>query len=123
MAAQRDVDRRAASARVADGVSLSGAVRAAALCAKRYSSSRGSTVNLTVMAKSAVTNLKQLVSRLHEQELEMATLRTAIDVQFKRIAQMQAELDQLPHARRRRQALRPLLAERPSRNGRNPSRD
>jgi hypothetical protein len=75
------------------------------------------------MAKSAVTNLTQLVSRLHEQELEMATLRTAIDVQFKRIAQMQAELDQLPHARRRRQALGPLLAERPSRNGRNPSRD
>jgi hypothetical protein len=75
------------------------------------------------MGKSPVTNLKQLVSRLHDQELEMAILRTAIDVQFKRIAQMQAELDQLPHARRRRQALRPLLAERPSRNGHHPGRD
>jgi hypothetical protein len=68
------------------------------------------------MTKSAATGLKQLVGRLREQTLEMATIRAAIDVQFTRIAQMQAELDLLPHARRRRQTLRVLLAEPPSRH-------
>ena len=66
------------------------------------------------MTKSAATTLMQLVSRLHEQALEMATLRAALDVQFTRIAQIQAELDLLPHARKRRQTLRVLLAESPS---------
>jgi uncharacterized coiled-coil protein SlyX len=44
------------------------------------------------MTKSAVT-LEELASRLREQALEMATLRAAVDVQFKRIADMQTELD------------------------------
>jgi len=70
-----------------------------------------------MMPKSAVANLKQLESCLHDQALEISTLRAAIDIQFERIAQMQAELDLLPHARRRRQALRALLAAPPSHNG------
>jgi hypothetical protein len=69
------------------------------------------------MTKSAKTTLKQLVTRLHEQGLEMATLRAVLDVQFTRIAQMQAELDLLPYARRRRQTLRVLLAEPPPHKG------
>jgi hypothetical protein len=65
------------------------------------------------MTNSTKTTLKQLMTRLHEQGLEMATLRAALDVQFTRIAQMQAELDLLPQARRRRQTLRVLLAAPP----------
>jgi hypothetical protein len=56
-----------------------------------------------------VTKFQQLEARLQEQALEMANLRTALDVQFKRIAQLQAELDVLPHARKRRSKLRALL--------------
>jgi hypothetical protein len=68
------------------------------------------------MTKSAAM-LEQIVSRLHEQALEMASLRAALDIQFKRIAEMQAELDRLPSARRRRQTLNALLAQPPSHNG------
>jgi hypothetical protein len=68
------------------------------------------------MTKS-VAMLEELVSRLREQALEMASLRAALDIQFRRIADMQAELDLLPHARRRRQTLRALLAQPPSHNG------
>ena len=39
----------------------------------------------------------------------MTTLRTALDVQFQRIAQMQAELDALPVARERRRYIRTLM--------------
>jgi hypothetical protein len=60
------------------------------------------------MTKSAAT-LEQLASRLRDQAVEMATLRAAIDVQFKRIAAMQAELDVLPYVRKRRQTLLGLL--------------
>jgi uncharacterized coiled-coil protein SlyX len=74
------------------------------------------------MTKSAVT-LEQLMSRLNEQGLELTTLRAALAVQFKRIASMQAELDLLPHARKRRQALRQLLVQPPSHNGDNHSGD
>jgi hypothetical protein len=74
-------------------------------------------VNLIVMAKAAVTNLEQLVSRVHEQALKLDTLGAAIKLQFERIAQMQAELDLLPHARRRRHALRAVLAMAAPRNG------
>jgi hypothetical protein len=49
--------------------------------------------------------LDQLHAQLQEQALEVASLRAAFDVQFKRIAQLQAELDQLPVARKRRQLL------------------
>ena len=44
-------------------------------------------------------------------EAQLADLRAALDVQFKRIAQMQAELDALPQARRRRKTLRGLLTD------------
>ena len=74
------------------------------------------------MTKSAAT-IEQLMSRLHEHALELAAVRATIAVQFKRIAEMQAELDVLPHARKRRKTLRALLAEPPSHNGRNHSHD
>jgi predicted DNA-binding ribbon-helix-helix protein len=38
------------------------------------------------MATSAGLTQKQLVSRLHEQTLDVANLRTALDVQMNRIA-------------------------------------
>jgi hypothetical protein len=69
------------------------------------------------MAKSpSMTTLEQLDARLREQSLDMANLRAALDVQFKRIAQMQAELDMLPHARKRRSLLAGLR-QAPSHNG------
>ena len=68
------------------------------------------------MTKSAVT-LEELASRFREQALEMATLRAALDIQFKRIADMQAELDVLPQARKRRELLRGLLSKPASHNG------
>jgi hypothetical protein len=45
------------------------------------------------MMKDAAPSLRQLVSRLEAQALEIATLRSALDVQFTRIARRQAELD------------------------------
>ena len=61
------------------------------------------------MTKFSVPTLKQLQAHLHEHSLQMASLRAALDVQVTRIAQMQAELDVLPQARKRRQLLRALL--------------
>jgi uncharacterized coiled-coil protein SlyX len=61
-----------------------------------------------------MTKLQELEARFREQAVEMTNLSTAIDVQFKRIAQIQAELDALPQARRRRLA---LLAQPPSHSG------
>jgi hypothetical protein len=69
------------------------------------------------MTQSPPTTLKQLAARLQEQSLDMANLRTALDVQFKRIAEMQAELDTLPHARIRRSFLKAAMAQTPSHNG------
>jgi len=70
------------------------------------------------MAKATAADLKELQSRLQNQAQELSTLRTAIDIQFKRIAQIQGELDLLPHARRRRKALlRAVWNEPPSHNG------
>jgi len=63
-----------------------------------------------------MATLKQLDSKLQAQALELDNLRAALDVQFKRIAQMQAELDLLPTARERRKFLR-LLLQPPSSNG------
>ena len=74
------------------------------------------------MTKSAAT-INQLMSCLHEQALELAAVRATLKVQFKRMAEMQAELDLLPHARRRRQTLRALLAAPPSHNSRYYSHD
>jgi len=45
------------------------------------------------MMKNAAPSLRQLVSRLQSQALEIATLRSALDVQFTRIARRQAELE------------------------------
>lgn len=53
--------------------------------------------------------LRQIDSRIDEQALEMTLLRTALDIQFKRIAEIQAELDLMAHARRHR-STDPLLA-------------
>ena len=59
--------------------------------------------------KVSVPTLKQVQAHLHEHSLQMASLRAALDIQLTRIAQMQAELDALPQARKRRQVLRALL--------------
>ena len=61
-----------------------------------------------------MTTLKQLDERLREQALEVANLRSALDVQFRRIAQLQAELDMLPTARARRKTFRALLQQLPA---------
>ena len=63
-----------------------------------------------------MTTLKQLDAKLQAQALEVANLRAALDVQFKRIAEMQAELDVLPTARNRRKFIRAQL-DPPSNNG------
>ena len=67
-------------------------------------------------ASGPMTTLKQLDAQLQAQALEIADLRVALDVQFKRIAQMQAELDVLPTARERRKSIR-LQLQPPSSNG------
>ena len=64
-----------------------------------------------------MTTLKQLDALLQAQALEVANLRSVLDVQFKRIAQMQAELDVLPTARERRQSIRPQLQSPSNGNG------
>jgi hypothetical protein len=74
------------------------------------------------MTTSAET-LEQLASRLRQQAVEMAALRAAVDLQFKRIAAMQAELDVLPRANRPRQTLRGLLSKPASHNGNHRSCD
>ena len=53
--------------------------------------------------------LRHRAPKVRQQALEIASLRTALDIQFTRIAAMQAELDRLPHARKRRQMLRAQL--------------
>ena len=69
------------------------------------------------MATAAGPALKQLASRLHEQTLDVANLRTVLDIQMNRIAHTYAELDVLPPAGHRRQSLRALLTRYPSHNG------
>jgi hypothetical protein len=54
---------------------------------------------------------------LHQLDARLQDLQELVDVQTKRIAQMQAELDLLPMARKRRQSLRALLTEQPAHNG------
>jgi hypothetical protein len=58
------------------------------------------------MMKDAAPSLPQLVSRLQVQARQIATLRSALDVHFTRIAQRQAELDVFATWPRRRQTLR-----------------
>jgi len=66
-----------------------------------------------------VTTLKQLDAKLREQASEVANLRSALDVQFKRIAQVQAELDILPTARARRKTFRAQLHQLPASDNNN----
>jgi hypothetical protein len=54
---------------------------------------------------------------LHQLDARLQDLQALVDIQTKRIAQMQAELDLLPVARKRRQSLRALLTEQPAHNG------
>ena len=62
-----------------------------------------------------MTKRQQIDARV---EAQLASLRAALEVQFERIAQMQAELDVLPQARQRRNILRGLLvAAAPNGNG------
>ena len=63
-----------------------------------------------------MTTLKQLDAQMQAQALLVDSLRAALDVQFKRIVQMQAELDVLPTARERRKSIR-LQLQPPSPNG------
>jgi hypothetical protein len=66
------------------------------------------------MATSAGATLQRLVWRLHEQTLDVANLRTALDIQRNRISHMYVELDVLPPARQRRQSLGTLLTRQPA---------
>ena len=53
--------------------------------------------------------IDHLTQRLDAQAEEIVALKTGLEVQFLRIAQMQAELDVLPTAEDRRQMLRARL--------------
>jgi hypothetical protein len=69
-------------------------------------------------AGTILRQLLQINSRLDEQALEMTVLRNELDVQFKRIADLQAQLDVSPAARRKRAAALTLVPPlRPSPNG------
>jgi hypothetical protein len=61
---------------------------------------------MTDESPALLSRLLQLSSRLEEQALEMAIMRTELDIQFKRIAALQAELDVLPAVQRRREGRR-----------------
>ena len=58
--------------------------------------------------------LRQINTLLDQQAAELTSLRAALDVQFQRIAQMQAELDVLPTGSERRKRVRALLVQPPS---------
>jgi hypothetical protein len=62
------------------------------------------------VSKPSPLTLRQLDDHLHDLQLEL-------DVQTKRIAQMQAELDILPIARKRRESLREVFAQVAAPNG------
>jgi len=64
--------------------------------------------------KSPPMTLQQLTARVEEQALETAALRSALAIQFTRIAQMQALLDAIPAARKARAKYVPQV---PSHNG------
>jgi hypothetical protein len=49
-----------------------------------------------------MTTLQQLDARLHEQVLEVAALRLALDIQGTRMARMPPDRDMRPHASKRR---------------------
>ena len=63
-----------------------------------------------------VDTIKELTARVAGLTFEVAGMRAVLDVQFKRIAAMQAELDLLPAARRRRKTTTASLPS-PAHNG------
>jgi len=67
--------------------------------------------------KSSITTLKHLASRLREQEIEVAALRSALEVQTQRIAALQNDLELWPHSPELKRAVRALAADLPSGNG------
>ena len=77
-----------------------------------------STTITTPDSSAILKELAQLNARLAGLTFEMAGIRSTLDTQFKRIAELQAELDLLPAARRRREAMRlPTSPPRPAHNG------
>jgi hypothetical protein len=60
---------------------------------RTHSGSRLTAVSEGTMTKSPLRTLRLLHACLREQTVEIATLRDALDIQTKRIAQMQAERD------------------------------
>ena len=52
-------------------------------------------------------DFQAIIERLDALTADVRLIRTDLDVTFKRMAAMQAELDLLPTARRRREVLRP----------------
>jgi hypothetical protein len=71
----------------------------------------------TLQSLAILTELRELKDLLELHGLEMQSLRAALATQFKRIAQMQAELDLQPAARKRREAV--LWSAKPSQGGGN----
>ena len=61
--------------------------------------------------------LVQLAARLDQQTTEIASLKSELAVQFTRIAQLQAQVDVLPTARRRGEELRSSLTPIAASNG------
>jgi hypothetical protein len=55
-------------------------------------------LNRERLTKSPPTKLERLGARLHEQVLEVASLRLALDIQARRIAGAQAEPDVPPQS-------------------------
>jgi hypothetical protein len=65
------------------------------------------------VATRIVSKLRALSHRIDEQRAEMASLRVRLDIQFKRIACLQAELDVLPVAKKQRRSRRLVLLSTP----------
>ena len=64
------------------------------------------TTTLESSSAAILEELAGLNARVAGLAFELAGVRTTLDIQFKRIAELQAEVDLLPAARRRRQAMR-----------------
>lgn len=69
------------------------------------------------MGNPTTTTLKHLASRLDEQAIEVAALRSALEVQTRRIADLQTDVELWPYSPEFRRAVRGLGAELPSGNG------
>jgi hypothetical protein len=71
---------------------------------------------MTADSSAILKELAQLNARLAGLNFEMEGIRTTLAIQFKRIAELQAELDLLPAARRRREGMR-ISPPPPAHNG------